>query len=224
MRTVFRPRPAAAVPASIAVVGPTAAVARSWSAVLARRMRGTPLQPLSLDGYLSRRNAPGRIVLCPAGRTLPEDLAFLRSAHRRALWPPPAAEIWGAIAGLRGSHDTAPRRATPSSPGREARKTALLMEGDVDSERARRAASSGAPRHWIVERVQRVRFGEADLEKLKHLGIRWSVLEPVEVVAVAASADLARARRRWMRWVPAGVGIWVVGAASRSRLEVRSSK
>jgi hypothetical protein len=96
------------------------------------------------------------------------------------------------------------------APTRSGRRTALLLEGDVTPERARAAAAGPAPRHWIAERVQRVRIGEPLLEELRRLGIRWSVLEPVEVVAVAASPELARAHSRWSRWVPRAAPIRLI--------------
>ena len=77
---------------------------------------------------------------------------------------------------------------------------------------ARRATDSGGPRHWIVERVQRVRIPEAGLEELRLRGIRWSVLEPVEVVGIAASAALADSRARWRTLVPPDVRVWVFPA------------
>jgi hypothetical protein len=78
----------------------------------------------------------------------------------------------------------------------------------VTLDRARSAASSGAPRDWIVERVQRVRIARRDLDDLARLGVRWSVLEPVRVLAIAASDALARARPRWARLLPPDVAVW----------------
>jgi hypothetical protein len=60
-----------------------------------------------------------------------------------------------------------------------------------------------------VERVQRVRIAEAGLERLRLRGIRWSVLEPVEVIGIAASPALADARERWRKFLPADVPMWV---------------
>ncbi len=197
-------------PRQIALVGPTAAVARSFEARLASRFPDSRLAPVSLSRFLSDRRAPARIVLCPAGGDLTDDLAFLRAAHRRALWPAPGAELSRAIAGLRGFDDAAPDGMPLPAPTRSGRRTALLLEGDVTPERARGAAAAPAPRHWIAERVQRVRIGENLLGELRRLGIRWSVLEPVEVLAVAASPELARAHSRWSRWVPRAVPIRVI--------------
>nr|MDQ5870971.1 hypothetical protein [Acidobacteriota bacterium] len=83
-----------------------------------------------------------------------------------------------------------------------------LLEGEVTSARAESAAASGAPRQWIVERVQRVRIPRAGLEELRRLGIRWSALEPVEVIGLAASPELVRAPSRWGTRLPAGVPVW----------------
>jgi hypothetical protein len=194
----------------IALVGPTAAVARSFEARLASRFPDCRLASVSLSRFLSDGGAPARIVLCPAGGNLSDDLAFLRAVCRRALWPAPGAELWGAIAGLRGSHAAAPDGMPLPAPTRSGRRTALLLEGDVTPERARGAAEAPAPRHWIVERVQRVRIGESLLEELRRLGIRWSVLQPVEVVAVAVSPELARAHSRWSRSMPRAIPIRVI--------------
>ncbi|HZI66926.1 MAG TPA: hypothetical protein VFF17_10215 [Thermoanaerobaculia bacterium] len=164
------------------------------------------LSAFSLDRFLSDRRAPERIVLCPAGGTVEDDVRFLEDARRRALWTRPGGELTGAIAGLRGSHDER-GGAAPARAGRGL-TTALLLEGDVTSERARSAATSGAPRHWIVERVQSVRLTAPVIEELRRLGIRWSVLEPVELIAVAASPALARNRSRWAALLAAKVPVW----------------
>jgi len=193
----------------LALLGPTSGAARALAPRLEARLPAFSLVSLSLARFLSDRGAPSRVVLCPEGASLPADLAFLDSARRRALWPPPGIDLWGAIAGLRGSHEAAPKSAPIPGPGRSRRTSALLLEGDVTPASASRAAASGAPRHWIVERVQRVRISEAGLEELRLRGIRWSVLEPVEVIGVAASPALANSRGRWKGWLPAKVPLWV---------------
>jgi hypothetical protein len=176
---------------------------------------------MSLAAYASDLAAPLPVVLCPGGHSLRSDLEFLREVRRTLLWPPPAAEMWNAIAGLRGSHDAPPAEAVPASrsPGR---RSALLLEGPVTIDRARRAAASGAPRDWIVERVQRLRIGPKGMEELRRLGIRWAALDPVEVVALAANRSLARARARWARLLPVDVPVWLL--ASSSEPEVQSRK
>jgi hypothetical protein len=173
--------------------------------------------PISLARYATNPRAPLRIVLCPAGRSVGGDIDFLREARRTILWPAPAAEIWSAIAGLRGSHDAPPTGAA-ASPGAARRRAALLLEGDVTLDRARRAASSGAPRDWIVERVQRVRISPKGLGELRRLGVRWSVLEPVRVLAIAASNALIRARARWARLMPPDVAVWSLTSRPESRV------
>jgi hypothetical protein len=202
--TIFvDPRP------SLALLGPTPEVARSFVPRLERQLSAFSLVPLSLARFLSDRRAPSRVVLCPGGASLPADLAFLESTRRRVLWPPPGVDLWGAIAGLRGSHEAPPRDAPTPGVGRSRRTSALLLEGDVTLASARRAAASGAPRHWIVERVQRVRISEGGLERLRLRGIRWSVLEPVEVIGIAASSALASDSGRWRSFLPAEVPMWV---------------
>ncbi len=204
-------------PLPVVLLAPSVSAARSFQARLAPRLPERRLVPMSLAGFLSDRRASDRVVLCPAGRTVSEDLAFLAAARRRVLWPAPGAELWSAIAGLRGSHDAAPASVPRPPVTRSGRRTALLLEGDVTPDRAREASSSAAPRHWIAERVQRVRIGEPLLEELRRLGIRWSVLEPVEVFAIAASPELANARGRWSSWLPAATAVWVLSKRSKTR-------
>jgi hypothetical protein len=203
---------------TVGLLGPTPAAARRFVARLQRRLPGFLLVPLSLARFLSDRGAPSRVVVCPAGASLAGDLAFLDAARRRALWPPPGVDLWGAIAGLRGSHDEPPRGARAPRPGRVGRASALLLEGDVTSSIARRAAASGAPRLWIVERVQRVRVPETVLAGLRRQGIRWSVLEPVEVLGLAATPELLAARHRWVRLLPPNVTVWPLTSRPETRV------
>lgn len=200
----------------LALVSPTLAAARESRSEV--RLPGARLVPVSLGTYARDPRAPLRIVLCPAGGGLEDDLRFLRQARRAVLWPPPATEVWNAIAGLRGSHDPPPPRAT-ASPERSGRRSALLLEGDVTLDRARQAAASGAPRDWIVERVQRVRIGPKGLDELRRLGIRWATLEPVEVVALVASPALASARSRWRSLLPKDVAVWRLAPGSKFRVQ-----
>jgi len=148
------------------------------------------------------------VVLCPAGSDPARDVAFLKEVRTRVLWPPPGVDLWSAIAGLLGSHEPPPPGARAPASGRR-RTSALLLEGDVTAAMARRADAAGAPRHWVVERVQRVRIPPSGLESLARRGVRWSVLEPVEVVGIAASPELARVRSRWKKLVPPDVPVWV---------------
>jgi hypothetical protein len=205
----------------LVLLSPTAAAARDSGRFIARRLAGARLVPASLKTYARDRRAPLQVVLCPVGGRVEDDLRFLREARRAILWPPPAAEVWSAIAGLRGSHDSPPERAAVARD-RSGRRSALLLEGDVTLDRARQAAASGAPRDWIVERVQRVRIASEGLEELRRLGIRWATLEPVEVVALAASPALARRRDLWARLLPEGVPVWIL--ARRSKFKVQGSK
>ena len=206
---------------SLALVAPTAAVARRLRPLAAARFPGARLVPVTLGRFARDEQAPVRVVLCPSGESVEADFEFLRRTRRSILWPPPAEEIWNAIAGLRGSHDAAPAGANPTSRGR-GRRSALLLEGVVTARRARKAAASGAPRDWIVERVQRVRIGSQGLDELTRLGVRWATLEPVEVVALVATRELVRIRPRWAKWLPPDVAVWTL--AADSDLEGRSSK
>jgi hypothetical protein len=205
----------------VSLVSPTAAAAREAGFAVARRLPDARLVPASLRRFAHDPRAPLRIVLCPEGESVAGDVGFLREARRTILWPPPAAEVWSAIAGLRGSHDAPPGGAA-AARGRSGRRSVLLLEGDVTLERARRAASSGAPRDWIVERVQRVRISSKGLEELRRLGIRWATLDPVEVIALVASPALTRARAKWARLLPDGIPIWRLPPSSK--VEARRSK
>lgn len=180
---------------------------------IARLLPEAELSAYSLDRFLSDRRAPARIVLCPAGRSVDDDVAFVEDVRLRALWPRPGGDLAGAIAGLRGSHDERPEAAPPRS-GR-GRTTALLLEGVVTPARAEKAAGSGAPRQWIVERVQSVRIPPAGLEKLRRLGIRWSVLAPVDLIALAFSPELVRASGRWSSRLATGIPVWTIPPAGR---------
>lgn len=201
--------------AKIAVVSPTAAVARSFLPRIARLLPEARLSAFSIARFVSDRRAPVRIVLCPEGRSVEADVAFLEDARRRALWTRPGDELAGAIAGLRGSHDER-AGASPPRAGR-GRTTAMLLEGDVTTARAESAAASGAPRQWIVERVQNVRIAAEGLDALRRLGIRWAALEPVDVIAVVASPALARIRSRWAAFLPPEVSVWTSAPAEQAR-------
>jgi hypothetical protein len=206
-------------PLQVAVVAPTAAVARRFLPHIARFVPEADLLAFSLDRFVSNRRAPARIVLCPEGQGVDDDMTFLEDARRRALWTRPGDELAGAIAGLRGSHDE--RAGSSPPPAGRGRMTAMLLEGDVTTARAESAAASGAPRQWIVERVQNVRISTAGLEALRRLGIRWAVLEPVEVIAVVASPSLARTRARWAALLPAGTPAWATPSTDPPRKRVR---
>jgi len=199
----------------LAGVAPTRASARSAVVHLAGRAKG-PIDPFSLAEYLASPHAAGRIVLCPAGRSLTSDIGFLREVSERALWAPTDPILAGAIEGLLGfPPPAAPDRFRDGRALLADRKTgptatALLLEGTVTSARAR-ALAAGDARHWIVESPRRVRVERRLMKRLRRLGVRWSALEPVTVAGVLASPLLAAARSRWKPLLPAGTPVWVRG-------------
>jgi hypothetical protein len=197
--------------AAVVVVTPDARINRSARAAISR-LGDAEYVRMSLERYASARHAPLSIVICPAGDDVRDDLAFLEDVRRRLVWPPPSSELWSAIAGLRGSHDPPPAASTPPRR-RSPRRTALLLEGDVTLDRARRAAAAGGPRDWIVERVQRVRVRPRERDDLHALGVRWAVLEPVDVRAIVATPALLRARGRWASLFPRTAEVWSVAGA-----------
>ena len=170
--------------------------------------------PHSLSSLLRSRARVSRVVLCPSGRSVPEDVAFLREARRRLLWIGAPADSYEAISGLL-TH-LPPREQEAHRPRARRRRSGpiLLLEGTVHGRRVRSALASDA-RHWIVERVECVRLSEATLEALAREGVRWSVLFPIRVTAVLASRRLARARRKWIRLLPPGTAVWVVEKTKR---------
>ncbi len=199
----------------VALVAPTLSRARGAAAAL---VRGTPAgtSPFSLAGYLASPRAPRRVILCPAGRSVGEDIAFLRDVRDRILWEAPDDVLYDAIAGFLGSSSGSPDRVPP---GRRARrgtdregrgKEALLLEGIVGRERALALLEKSA-RLWIVEGPGRVRLDRRLMDRLRQSGVRWRALEPVSVVAVLASPALARARSRWRHLLPAGTRVTVLG-------------
>lgn len=194
-----------------ALVGP-----RQPPLAAARGIPGAPLKRLSLDEYLRARSAPDRVVLCPQGRSLDADLAFLQAAKNRLLWPPPPPDIADAIAGLVTETPDAAAATSAVEPARKPARprsrgplhAALLLEGLVTRERVDRALASPL-RLWIVESVRSVSLNEADLEDLARKGVRWAALRPVELAGLAASLALARARSRWPRSMR-GKPVWRV--------------
>ncbi len=188
------------------VVAPT--LRRARRAVRALRGHGEErLEPTTLTGFLSRRRACA-VILCPDGKDLARDLAFLHEAHERALWRAPGDEMQAAIAGLRGD-PVGPPSARIRRPAARVRSLALLLEGVVRAERARRALTCDA-RHWIVESPFAVRLGARELKRLAKSGISWFALEPVRVRALLASPELARARNRWRKLLPARTRVIVL--------------
>lgn len=197
-------------PEPIAIVAPTLSRAQTAAALLARRGRPGAV-PFSLAGYLASVRAPGRVVLCPAGRSVVGDIAFLRRVRERILWKAPTEVLYEAIAGMLGSPETPippdPSRASSTAKARRGIDTALLLEGTVDSRRAR-ALLTGDTRLWIVENARKVRVDSRLMERLRARGVRWFTLEPVTVVGVLASADFAGERRRWRKLLPPRTPVW----------------
>lgn len=191
----------------MAIVAPNDTSARSAAAFLKKHLAGA-FTACSLPGYLARPRAPRRIVLCPAGRSVEKEIAFLRTARERVLWRPPDEIVLGAIEGLLGFRLPEPARGRVSERRAAPREIALLLEGAVGSARARAALASDA-RLWIVEHPRRVRVDEPLLEKLRKHGVRWLALEPVILVGVLASQSLAQARSRWRHLLPAGTQLWI---------------
>jgi hypothetical protein len=197
----------------ITVVGPTIRGAQSAVRSLLGRWGRAPLVAMSLRAFLTRRGGCS-ILLCPEGRKLVDDLAFLRRVRARILWPPPEGDLRAAIAGLRGE-DLPPLPSLRPSPRGQLRKSALLLEGAVTGERAR-AALASETRHWIVESPCAVALTARQLEALARRGVQWSALQPVRVVALLASPALARGRRQWRHLLPrrTKVCVWRGGALS----------
>jgi hypothetical protein len=175
----------------------------------------TPV-PLTLARYLRAENPPRRVVLCPAGRSVARDLAFLRAVAARLLWPAPPARVAEAIDGIRAGDDT-PFAASAMRRRPEGRRSgpALLLEGTVDAVRARAALHGSHTREWIVESAARVRLSERDLARLAEAGVRWSALAPVVVDGVCASRELARVRRSWRTLLPPRTPVWITRRPAR---------
>ena len=176
------------------------------------------IEAFSLAAYLGAADAPDRIVLCPAGRSTADDLRFLARAAGRLLWPGPPGRLRAAIGGIR-PHGEGPRRFAPPRKHEPATRTsALLLEGLVGPVRARSALAASSPRDWIVESARHVRLPGPLHRRLAREGIRWSALEPIELVALYATPALDRARARWRLLLPPRTRVWFArrGAGSRS--------
>jgi hypothetical protein len=194
----------------VACLAPDLRLARASSKQIAARLPRAALWPASISGYLARPRAPRRIVLCAAGRSPEDDLEFLRRAARCLLWPAPPEDFQDAIGGLR-TEGARPRRAASSEAlsGITGLPTALLLEGQVGPGRARAALKSSTARHWIVESPRHVRIPERLRRALGRAGVRWTALEPIEVVALYLSPRLAKRRDAWKRFVPGKTPVWV---------------
>jgi len=209
---------------AVVCIAPGGRLSAGAAAALDVALRGAPRTTRSLSGYLASPQASSRVLLCPAGTSLASDLAFLRRAARRLLWPAPPADFRLAIGGIR-----TPAVLLISAAGRPPRRragdtiAAFLLEGIVGPERMRAVLASGAPRDWIVESPRHVALTAERLRVLERAGIRWSALEPVEVVAIYATPGLVRARRRWRRLLPPRTPLWIREAASSRPARPRRS-
>ena len=189
------------------VVSPTLRRARSAIQTLSQRLDG-PLEPATLAKVLDRVRAVS-VILCPEGKDLAQDLAFLRQARDQLLWGAPDEDLHAAITGLRGEHDDpVPPRGRKSKAGN--RRLALLLEGPVRANRARGALASDA-RVWIVETPFAVRLSARERRRLAQAGVVWHALAPIEVRALVASRKLARARSRWRDLLPSRTKVILIG-------------
>jgi hypothetical protein len=205
MRETERSRPRT-VP--VGVIAPTLTRARAAISEISPSWDGA-LEPATLTSFLARRRSID-FLLCPEGRDLSRDLSYLREACRRMLWRAPDEDLHAAIAGLRGEEiDPLSRRARQKEEG--GRRRALLLEGLVDAPRARAALSSDL-RQWIVESPFAVQLSARELQRLEKAGVSWFALAPPRLVALAASAQLARARREWRTLLPPRTKVIVLEA------------
>jgi hypothetical protein len=199
----------------VAVIAESLRAARSAARRLAEasRLRG-PLTACTPASYLRQDGAPSRIVLCAPARAAQAE-SFLRACAQRLLWPAPPGDLHRAIDGIRaGAHGRPPKR-VPSPSARRRLTSARLLEGRVDRRRASAALEAGRPFDWIVESPRHVRLTSRQLETLAERGVRWSALEPVELLAVFAPAAHARPRREWARVLGRRVPLWT-GAGGRT--------
>lgn len=197
---------------AVICIAPGGRLSRAAEAAIAARLPGAALSVRSISGYLATPRVESRIVICPSGSSAARDLAFLRRAASRLLWPAPSADFRNAIAGLRTpSPSSRPRiaRFRPARAGAGDTVAALLLEGRVDRTRMRAVLASGSPRDWIVESPGHVELTDRWSRALARAGVRWSALEPVELVAVYAAPALSRLSARWRRLLPPRTPVWV---------------
>ena len=200
----------------VALVAPTVRMARSLATSARENLPGTALVPFTLAAYRRAEDPPRRVVLCPPGKSVANDVAFLRAAAARLLWPAPPARVAEAIGGIRtGDEPPPPASAARRSPRGPRAGAALLLEGRVDAARALAALRGSRTREWIVESVGSVRLSPRALARLAREGVRWSVLAPVAVEAVCASRELAKVRRAWRALLPPRTPVWVPGKKNR---------
>ena len=196
--------------ATIACVAPDHRSALRAAERVAAGLPKARIEAFSLTGYLAVADAPDRVVLCPSGRSTDADLRFLALAAGRLLWPGPPGSLRAAIGGIR-PHGERPRRAAPTRRPAPApiRTSALLLEGLVGPDRARAALAASGPVDWIVESTRHVRLPGRLHRMLERGGIRWSALEPIELVALLATPALVRARAKWTSLVPPRTRVWI---------------
>lgn len=195
---------------TIACVAPAGRQAKALAEGVAGLVPRERVAAFSLAGYLGAAAAPPRVVLCPPGGSVSQDMEFLALVSGRLLWPAPPARLHQAIAGLRtkdGPARPAARRAASRAAG--GLIAALLLEGEVGLARARAALAASGPRDWIVETPGRVRLTRGELARLERAGVRWQALDPIELVALYATPALARARARWKRLLPPATRVWL---------------
>ena len=185
------------------MVSATPASARSAAAALAPEFPSARLRAFSLAQYRARRGMPLPAILAPAGADRASDRRFLEAARAGILWKPAPQDLYAAIAGV--LTDLPERRGRESAPDPNMHThepaSALLLEGAITPARARAALASPA-RHWIVEHVGKVRLSGAQLASLSRAGVRWSVLHPARLLAIADRTGCAR------RLFPRGTRIW----------------
>lgn len=224
---------------SAVILAPTASEAARAARALARQQSGLRLRPYSFNGFLRSRTPPSDVVLYPGERSLGQSVEFLRRVRRRLLWPLPSRDLLAAISGLISRDDLAggfggaegpqlrtrrpvlrlPAKASAKAGGGSGGGTlasALLLEGEVTAERAREVLVSRFPREWIVESARRVRLSESEVEGIRRRGVRWRTLDPVVVLALAASPALARARAQWKAFLPARTPVWTLPGRGRA--------
>jgi hypothetical protein len=195
---------------TIACVAPGRRRALCAAEAISASLPRAGVEAFSLAGYLASPNAPDRIVLCPAGVSAAADLRFRERAVERLLWPGPPRGLRAAIGGIR-PHAEGPRRAEPARGNAEGPRatSGLLLEGLVGSDRVLSAVAAAGPRDWIVESARHVRITPGLHRRLARSGIRWSSLEPIELVALYATPVLARARGKWKAILPARTRVWI---------------
>src|SRR5262249_7556857 len=85
----------------VAILAPTVRMASILAPLVGDRLPGAVPAPFSVATYLSAEGPPRGVVLCPPGRSVARDVAFLRIAAARLLWPAPPARVAEAIEGIR---------------------------------------------------------------------------------------------------------------------------